>query len=47
MVTRYRSDVTSKHRIKWGSTYLQIKGPPKNVGNANVILEMDCVETED
>jgi len=47
VVIRYRSDVTSRHRIKWGSTYLQIKGPPKNVGNANVILEMDCVETED
>jgi len=47
VVMRYRSGVTSKHRIKWGSVYLNIKGPPRNVGNANVMLEMDCVETED
>lgn len=44
---RYRSDVTSKNRLKVGTTILNIKGPPRDVGNAHVILEMDCVEEED
>jgi len=47
MVMRYRSDVTSRNRLKIGTTLLNIVGPPKNVGGANVILELDCVETED
>ena len=46
VVIRYRTDVTSRHRLLVGTTILTIKGPPRNVGNANVILEMDCVETE-
>lgn len=45
-VMRYRSDVTSRNRLKVGSTILNVKGPPRNVGGANVILEMDCVEEE-
>lgn len=46
VVIRYRTDVTSRHRLKSGSAILNIKGPPRNVGSADVILEMDCVETE-
>jgi len=46
VVMRYRSDVSSRHRLKVGSVYLNIVGPPKNVGGANVILELDCIETE-
>lgn len=43
---RYRSDVTSRMRLKVGTTILNIKGPPRNVQNANVLLEIDCVEEE-
>ena len=46
VVMRYRSDVTSRHRLKIGSTILNIKGPPRDVANAHVLLELDCVETE-
>lgn len=46
VVLRYRSDLTSRHRLKVGSAYLNIKGPPRNVGAAGAILELDCVETE-
>ncbi|HUU90888.1 MAG TPA: phage head closure protein [Phycisphaerae bacterium] len=47
VVMRYRSDVTSRHRLKVGTAILNIKGPPRDVGNAHVILELDCIEEED
>ena len=47
VVMRYRSDVTAQCRLKVGTAYLNIVGPPKNVGGAGAILELDCVETKD
>lgn len=46
VVLRYRSDLTSRHRLKVGTTILNIKGPPRDVGNAHAILELDCIQTE-
>mgnify|MGYP001076774464 CR=1 FL=1 len=43
----YRSGVTSEHRLKLGATVLDILGPPRDPEDAHVLLEIDCVETEE
>jgi len=43
---RYRSGVTSKHRLKLGTTVLNILGPPRDLEDAHVLLEIDCMEVE-
>lgn len=44
---RARSDVKSSMRLKWGTRYLNLIGPPVDVTIDGVpCLEMTCVETE-
>jgi len=41
---RYRADMTAELRIQYGTRILNLVGPPRNIDEANEILEMDCVE---
>jgi SPP1 family predicted phage head-tail adaptor len=41
---RYRSGILAEHRILFGSTVLQIMGPPINVGSRNIRMELVCEE---
>lgn len=43
---RYLSGVTSQMRIKHGSRYLYIEGPPMNPDERNVSLVLMCREAE-
>jgi head-tail adaptor len=44
---RYRADVTSKCRLKLGTRYLNILGPPRRSPEARpVAIVMECVEVE-
>ena len=41
---RYRTDVTSAHRLLWKGLPLNIEGQPVDVGGAGVMLELMCVQ---
>jgi SPP1 family predicted phage head-tail adaptor len=43
---RYYSGITSGWRILWGSRVFDIVGPPRNVNERDVYMELRCSETE-
>jgi len=43
---RYRSGITSKNRIKFGSRIFNIKGTPINPDERNIMLDMLVTEDE-
>jgi SPP1 family predicted phage head-tail adaptor len=43
---RYYSGITSGWRILWGTRIFDIAGPPRNINERGVYMELRCVETE-
>ena len=43
---RYEPSITAAYRVYWQSRYLEIDGPPANVGYADKWLELQCVQRE-
>lgn len=46
IVTRYRSDITAQHRIRWGTRIYTIKAPPVSPAENNRMLEITCSQGE-
>ena len=47
VTVRYRSDITTAHRIKWGTRYLYPVGPWLNDDERGVLLTASCREDTD
>jgi len=43
---RWRSGISGKLQIKLGNRLLEVLGPPRNIGEGNVELEMLCKEKD-
>ncbi len=47
VTVRYQKDITSDMYIQYGEKLLEIKAPPRNIREANEMLEIICVEKMD
>lgn len=44
ITARYRTDITATNRIRYGTRYFEILGPPNNVDEAGVVLLITAKE---